>query len=74
MIVWYRDDPLSAGAGFLNDLYLFNPATTSWQKLAPNGSIPSPRQLMGFAATPDGKLYAFGGSGNSGKKARVRIL
>ena len=57
-----------------NDLYVFNPATTTWLKLAPYGSTPSPRQFLGFTATPDGKLYAFGGSGNNGKLATKRIL
>ncbi len=34
------------------------------------GSSPFPRYGMGFAATPDGMLYVFGGysSGNEGKK------
>jgi hypothetical protein len=31
------------------------------------GSGPSPRAYMGFAATPDGMLYVFGGYDNSGK-------
>ena len=29
------------------------------------GSSPSPRYGMGFAATPDGMLYVFGGNDNS---------
>jgi hypothetical protein len=37
------------------------------------GSGPSPRYFMGFAATPDGMLYVFGGrdlGGNEGKAGR----
>jgi hypothetical protein len=59
--------PLSArpsppAAGYLNDLYRFSPAANNWTLLSPSGSGPSPRSSMGFAATPDGMLYVFGGS------------
>ncbi len=48
-------------ADYYNDLYSFDPATVKWVKLNPSGSVPSPRHMMGFAATPDGMLYVFGG-------------
>jgi hypothetical protein len=48
-------------AVYYNDLYRFNPATVTWTALSPSGPFPSPRHMMGFTATPDGKLYVFGG-------------
>ena len=50
----------------LNDLNSFSPATNAWTALAPSGPIPVQRSSMGFAATPDGKLYLFGGESVSG--------
>jgi hypothetical protein len=47
----------------LNDLYRFDPAALKWTQLSPAGPAPAPRFAMGFAATPDGMLYVFGGSG-----------
>ena len=52
--------PLPAAVSF-NDLYRFDPAAVKWTTLSPSGSAPSPRFAMGFAATPDGMLYVFGG-------------
>jgi hypothetical protein len=34
--------------------------------LSPSGSGPSRREKFGFAATPDGMLYVFGGYDNTG--------
>ncbi len=48
-------------AVYYNDLYRFDPATVTWTALSPTGIPPSRRHMMGFAATPDGKLYVFGG-------------
>ncbi len=48
-------------AAYYNDLYRFDPANNRWTRLYPSGSAPSPRHMMGFAATPDGSLYVFGG-------------
>jgi hypothetical protein len=69
--------PLSALAsppatGRLNDLYRYSAADNAWTALSLSGSRPSPRSDMGFAATPDGMLYVFGGwsggpDGNEGK-------
>jgi hypothetical protein len=55
-------------AGNLNDVYRFIAAANTWTALSPSGSGPSPRWQMGFAATPDGMLYVFGGydSGTEG--------
>ena len=49
-------------------MYRFSPAANSWTALSPSGSDPFRRYGMGFAATPDGMLYVFGGSdgGNCG--------
>ncbi len=53
-------------AGYFNDLYRFSAADNNWAALSPAGSGPSPRVGMGFAATPDGMLYVFGGRDGSG--------
>jgi hypothetical protein len=50
-----------------NDLYCFSPAANTWTALSPSGSAPAPRSHLGFAATPDGMLYVFGGNGVSGQ-------
>jgi hypothetical protein len=55
-------------AVFNNDMYRFSPANNTWTELSPSGSGPSPRWAMGFASTPDGVLYVFGGAGSSGKE------
>ena len=58
---------ISISTGSFNDLYSFSPTSNTWA--AHNASsAPSPRFAMGFAATPDGMLYVFGGSGTSGEK------
>jgi hypothetical protein len=56
--------PLPPAAGPSNDLYRFSPAANNWTKLSISGSGPSLRGSMGFAATPDGMLYVFGGAGD----------
>ena len=48
-------------ADYLNDIYSFSPAANTWTALLPSGSEPAPRSSMGFAATPNGKLYVFRG-------------
>ena len=53
--------------GLLKDVYRFSAAANTWTALSPSGSSPSPRYNMGFAATPDGMLYVFGGSDGNGK-------
>ena len=48
-----------------NDLYVFNPKNATWtQLLGFSGSSPPPLAWMGFAATPEGQLYIFGGMGS----------
>jgi hypothetical protein len=47
-------------------VYRFSPAANTWTTLSPSGSGPSRREGMGFAATPDGMLYVFGGNTNTG--------
>ena len=51
--------------GSFNDLYRYSAAADTWTALSPSGSAPSRRFALGFAATPDGMLYLFGG-GNAG--------
>jgi hypothetical protein len=48
-------------AHYYNDVYFFSAPANNWTALSPSGSSPSPRYGMGFAATPDGMLYVFGG-------------
>jgi hypothetical protein len=60
-----------AGAAFVNDLNLYNPADDSWTALAPPGVVPQEREWMGFAAGPDGLLYTFGGMGGNGEDGAV---
>jgi hypothetical protein len=54
----------SFSSGILNDndLYRFCPTINEWTALNPSNP-PSARALMGFTATPNGMLYAFGGWG-----------
>jgi hypothetical protein len=60
--------------GNLNDVYRFSAAANTWTALSPSGSAPSPRLWMGFAATPDGMLYVFGGSDGSGNVGEEGLL
>ena len=46
---------------FTNDLYSFDPASSMWTELSTTGARPAPRQLADLTATPDGRLYVFGG-------------
>jgi hypothetical protein len=63
-------------AGNLNDVYRFSAAANTWTALSTSGSAPSPRAYMGFAATPDGMLYVFGGwdGGNVGEEGAAYTL
>jgi hypothetical protein len=54
-------------------MYRFNAAASTWTALSPSGSAPSPRWGIGFAATPDGMLYVFGGyDGSNGNRREGR--
>ena len=57
----------------LSDLYRFDPSTRSWDDLshAMTGSIPAPRQHLGFEAAGEDKLFLFGGQCLSGKRNAV---
>ena len=59
----------SSSAVLYNDLYRYDPKNVTWTALTALGSAPSPRESMGFTATPDGMLYLFGGQ--SGIEASV---
>ena len=65
--------PSPPAAAYLNDVYRFSPAANTWTALSPSGSAPSPRYGMGFAATPDGMLYVFGGNA-TGKRGVIRCM
>jgi hypothetical protein len=58
------------GAGSLNDVHALDPAGpgAGWEDLtaAASGPPPSPRYSCGFAADDGGRLYVFGGFGDSG--------
>ena len=57
-------------------MYRLSAAANTWTALSPSGSGPSPRDSMGFAATPDGMLYVFGGhdGGNVGEEGAAYAL
>lgn len=58
---------LPVTVGNFGDLFSYNPAAATWAVLSPQGSIPAARCCgFGFAATPDRKIYVFGGDGTSG--------
>jgi N-acetylneuraminic acid mutarotase len=54
---------LHVASAFFNDLYRFSPTSNTWTALIA-ASPPTARFSMGFAATPDGMLYVFGGKGS----------
>jgi hypothetical protein len=58
--------PSPPAAVLFNDVNRFSAATNTWTALFPSGSGPSPRNAMGFAATPDSRLYVFGGYSGTG--------
>ena len=62
----YRNDAdYNQNFGFFGDLYQYDASSSTWTQIDPSGSVPSARYSMGFAATPDGRLWVFGGwSGN----------
>ena len=49
-------------------MYRFSASANTWTALYPSGSGPSRRRFMGFAATPDGMLYVFGGYNYAGNE------
>ena len=59
----------------LNDMYSFTLATGSWSQLELGGNTPSPRGMMGLAATDDGYIYIFGGTSdlNNGTAWHVTV-
>ncbi len=48
-------------SGYMDDLFCFKPRTLEWMRLSTVGARPTPRYDVGFTATPDGKIYLFGG-------------
>jgi hypothetical protein len=58
----YSLPQLTGSSGtYFNELYSLNPGAGAWTGLSPTGDIPTAREAVGFAATPDGMLYLFGG-------------
>ena len=50
------------GGGFLNDLYVYDPAADRWEKLVPEGEIPGPRGCP-LPLSPGGRrIYLFSGA------------
>jgi hypothetical protein len=57
----------NTGNSFTNDLYTYDVASNTWTKLAPSGTLPSPRQLSGFAYDSTDNLFLmFGGQDSTG--------
>jgi hypothetical protein len=46
-----------AGARFFNDIWLFEPATSSWRELPAAGAVPVPRYGSCSGHGPDGRLW-----------------
>ena len=64
-------------AGWSNDLYSLNPASTSWtmHTFPRDYLVPFLLDNMGFATTPEGAAYVFGGdSGISGKFGNPKVI
>ena len=66
--------PSPFAAGNRNDLYRFSPAANTWSALFPFGFGPSVRHWVGFAATPDGMLYVFGGFDGGTEEGGVGVI
>ena len=49
-----------------NDLFVLDPMGLSWSEVTVGSYSPSPRSKFAFVATPNGKLYLFGGNGTEG--------
>lgn len=58
-----------SSAGFVEDLYLYDPSTTAWAELFA-AAQPTARVVHGFTSMWD-KLYVHGGYGNSGERHAV---
>jgi hypothetical protein len=64
--------PLATAFGS-NKLYHFDFTGSAWSVIAPKGAVPPGRVKMGFAATPAGVLYVFGGmDANFGEHKQLR--
>ncbi len=61
---------LSAASGYLNDLGFYDPAAGVWTALDGDAEQPEARESMGFVATPDGRLWVYGGRGGPSVTAR----
>jgi len=56
-----------AGAGYSNDLYTYDVPSNTWTKLNPTGTLPSPREWMGFAYDSTNNVFLmFSGQNASG--------
>jgi hypothetical protein len=65
----------SAGAKYLNDLYIYHPPSRTWADVSNHveGSKPSPRYGHAFIAATE-KLFVFGGRSSSGLNFRILHL
>jgi hypothetical protein len=57
-----------AGSAFFNDLWLFDPGTTTWQKLPSDGDPPVPRYGSCSGIGPDGRLWMSHGFTEEGSR------
>jgi hypothetical protein len=61
-VVTHPRPSLLVAGNYLNDLYRFSLTSNTWtNRTATRANTPSSRTGMGFAATPNGMLYVFGG-------------
>ena len=71
--VWARGHGLAvwagqAGSTFFNDLWLFDPATTTWQLLPAGGDVPVARYGSCSGSGPDGRLWISHGFTEDGRR------
>jgi hypothetical protein len=57
-----------AGTAFFNDLWAFDPATSSWRQLAAGGAVPVARYGSCAAVGPDGRLWISHGFTSDGAR------
>lgn len=62
---------------YYNDVYTFDLDTSTWTKLSPSGTGPTPRSGCQMSVTPQGSIVIYGGYSKQvrhGGRARTRGL
>lgn len=58
------------GSPPLNDVFIYDPVTDTWEK---GPSMQLPRSTLAAVSTPDGKIYAIGGTDAGAYKIKQTI-